>query len=123
MDGRRSSDLDVGRSQANRLLTTHTDRVCERYNPTNKPGDVRRHPQRGLAESKRYIIGFGGQAIISNQKRFVFISPSGWRQRANLIVRISLLERPEMLEDVKRDLESRPCDLYMGSPAAQLLIA
>ena len=41
------------------------------------------------------------------------VSSCGWRRRANLIVRISLLERAEMLEDVKRYLESRPCDLHM----------
>jgi hypothetical protein len=31
----------------------------------------------------------------------------------NLISRISLLERTEMLEDIKRDLESRSCVLHM----------
>ena len=51
------------------------------------------------------------------------VSSFGWWRHANLIVGISLLERTEMLEDVKRHLEGRPCDLHMRSPAAQLLIA
>ena len=53
----------------------------------------------------------------------LLVSSFGWWRHANLIVGISLLERTEMLEDVKRHLEGRPCDLHMRSPAAQLLIA
>jgi hypothetical protein len=86
-----------------------------------RPGEARQagdHPtlnrKTGLAESNRYIIGFNGETTFSVPNVPVpLVSSCGWRRRANLIVRISLLERTEMLEDVKRYLEGRPCDLHM----------
>ena len=49
--------------------------------------------------------------------------PCGRRWRADLIVRVPLLERSKVLEDIERDLERRARDLDMRGPAAQLLIA
>ena len=79
---------------------------------------------KGTGQEQCYIIGFNGEATIQHQNRSAhLISSSGRRRRANLIVRISLLKRTEMLEYIKRHLESRPCDLHMRCPATQLLIA
>ena len=77
-----------------------------------------------MAESNRYIIGLNGKTVfVVRNVPDRLVSSCGWRRRANLIVRISLLERTEMLEDIERYLERWPCDLDMWSPATQLLIA
>src|ERR1700679_1366179 len=112
------------RPKVARRLPTHTNHVCKRLNPHNKPGDVPRHsqPDWPKASTTSSASTARHQSSTGNDSAHP-VSPPRRGQRANLIVRISLLERTEMREDIQRYLERWPCDLHMGRPTPQPLIA